>query len=327
MMKALVGTGSLRWGAAFRPPAAIILTYHSVRNRVEDGAEWIGPGITHAADVFSRQMELIASRFHPVTLEEIGAFVRDGSALPRRAVAITFDDGFLDNVECAAPILQRFGISAAFYLMVSQIGGDDAPWYSRIRYAFTRTKRTTWRHAGQDRTWELRDESGRVAAMENAFELCAPLTGNAQCEVLRGIEAELDVERTRPPQRIMMTWEEAQSLRKAGHIVGSHTLTHPNVAHVGEDGEMRREVTESKRCMEERMREPVMHFSYPHPALNPQWNERTLRATREAGYATAVTMTKGPNRVGQNPLLLKRINCPRPEHEFLWNLERAFLKA
>lgn len=74
------------------------------------------------------------------------------------------------------------------------------------------------------------------------------------------------------------------------------------------------------------MGEPVRHFSYPHPALHPQWTEKTLSATRDAGYTTAVTTTKGPNRVGQNPLLLKRINCPRPEHEFLWNLNRAFLK-
>jgi len=327
MMKALVGSGGLRLGATLRGPAAVILTYHSVRERVDDGAEWIGPGITHATKVFARQMELIASRFEPVTLEQIGAFVREGSSLPRRAVAVTFDDGFLDNVQYAAPILQRFGISAAFYLMVSQIDGTDAPWYSRVRNAFTKSKRSTWRHPGQEFAWDLKDEAGRDAAMEIAFGICAPLTGEAQQEAVRKIERELDVEGARPPQRMMMTWGEAKSLRKAGHIVGSHTLTHPNVAHVGDDGEVRREVLESKRCMEERMQEPVTHFSYPHPALHPQWSERTLRATREAGYTTAVTTTKGPNRVGQNPLLLKRINCPRPEHEFLWNLERAFLKA
>jgi len=327
MMKALVGSRGLRWGAALRGPAAVILTYHSVRDRVDDGAEWIGPGITHATHVFARQMELIASHFHPVTLEQIGAFVREGSPLRRRAVAVTFDDGFLDNVQCALPILQRVGISAAFYLMVSQIDGTDAPWYSRIRNAFTKTRRPTWRQSGQELAWDLSDEAGRAAAMEIAFGICAPLTAEAQHEAVRKIEHELDVEGARPPQRIMMTWEEAKSLRKAGHIVGSHTLTHPNVAHVGDDGEVRREVMESKRCMEERLREPVTHFSYPHPALHPQWNQRTLRATREAGYTTAVTTTKGPNRAGQNPLLLKRINCPRPEHEFLWNLERAFLKA
>jgi len=326
IMKALVGSGGLRWAAAFRPPAGVILTYHSVRDRVEDGSDWVGPGITHATSIFTRQMELVARQFRPVTLDQITAFVREGTPLPARAVAVTFDDGFLDNVQTALPILQRLGIAAAFYLMVSQIGQADAPWYCRVRHAFLRTSRKSWTRPGQELAWDLTSESARLAAMEVAFGLCAPLAGDQQRQTVRAIEDQLGVEPMLPPHRVMMNWEEAQSLRRAGHIVGSHTLTHPNVAHVGSDAELQTEIVDSKRAMEERMGEPVTHFSYPHPALHPQWTEKTLSATRDAGYTTAVTTTKGPNRVGQNPLLLKRINCPRPEHEFLWNLNRAFLK-
>jgi peptidoglycan/xylan/chitin deacetylase (PgdA/CDA1 family) len=325
-MKTLVGIGGLRLGAVFRDPAAVILTYHSVRDNVAEAAEWVGPGISHATQVFVRQMELLASEFRPVTLDQIRAFVQREGSLPRRAVAVTFDDGFLDNVQCAAPVLQRFGISAAFYLMAGQIGLADVPWYCRIRHAFITTSRDVWRRPGQELTWDLSSEAARTAAMEVAFGLCAPLAGEEQWLAVRTIERELGVDPLLPQQRIMMNWDEAQALRRAGHIVGSHTLTHPNVAHVADGAELRKEIVESKRFMEERLHEPVAHFSYPHPALHPQWNDKTLAATRDAGYTTAVTTTKGPNRVGQNPLLLKRINCPRPEHEFLWNLERAFLK-
>ena len=327
IMKALVGSGGLRWGAVFRPAAAVILMYHSVRDVVEEGSDWIGPGITHATTVFTRQMELVARQFRPVTLDQITAFVQEGAALPPRAVAVTFDDGFLDNVQCAFPVLQHFGISAAFYLMVSQIGEADAPWYCRIRHAFLRTSQESWKRPGQELTWDLTTPATRVAAIEVAFGLCAPLAGEQQRKTVRAIEQELGVDPVLPPQRIMMNWEEARELRRRGHIVGSHTLTHPNVAHVVNDEELRQEIVDSKRSMEEWMHGPVTHFSYPHPALHPQWTEKTLSATRDAGYTTAVTTTKGPNRVGQNPLLLKRINCPRPEHEFLWNLERAFLTS
>ena len=163
--------------------------------------------------------------------------------------------------------------------------------------------------------------------MEVAFGVCASLVGEAQRNSVRQLEEELGVDPAPPPQRPMMTWQEAQSLRKAGHVVGSHTLTHPNVAHVADESALRHEVVDSRRCIEERMGEPVTHFSYPHPALHPQWSEKTLAATKDAGYTTAVTTTKGVNRAGQNPLLLKRLNTPRPEHEFLWTLERAFLRA
>ena len=324
--KALVITGTLRTVARFMPPAAVILAYHSVRDDPEQDADWIGPGITHSAKVFARHMELVAHQFNPVTLKDVLLFLKGEKTLPHRAVAVTFDDGFLDNLEVAAPILSRFGISAAFYLTVSLIGEAEAPWYSRIRHAFMTTYCKTWRRSVQGRTWDISSPSARDSELLTAYDLCAPLVGEAQQRAMHSIEQELGVEPVLPKRRLMMNWEEARALRRAGHIVGSHTLTHPNVAHVSQDEALRVELVESKRQMEERLQEPVVHFSYPHPALNPQWSAGTLAATQKAGYATAVTTTKGPVRAGANPLLLARINAPRPDHEFLWNLERAFLQ-
>ena len=51
--------------------------------------------------------------------------------------------------------------------------------------------------------------------------------------------------------------------------MGSHTLTHPNVAHVISEEILSRELGESKRKIEEAIGSAVDHFSYPHPALIP----------------------------------------------------------
>jgi hypothetical protein len=48
--------------------------------------------------------------------------------------------------------------------------------------------------------------------------------------------------------------------------------------------------------------------------------------TKEAGYQTAVTTTPGLVRKGDDPLKLTRVWTPRSEHEFMWNLECAFLR-
>ena len=322
--KALIKTGSLRAAARLSPPAAVILTYHSVRDEPETDADWIGPGITHATKVFARHMELIARQFNPVSLEEILLFLEGRKKLPRWAVAVTFDDGFLDNLEVAAPVLERFSIPAAFYLTVGLMGQPDAPWYSRVRHAFMTTHCKTWRSSRLHRTWDISDPSARDSALVGAYEMCAPLVADTQQSAVSAIERELEVESALPRHRFMMNWEEAKALSSAGHVVGSHTVTHPNIAHVSQDAALRAELFESKRQMEEHLHGPVTHFSYPHPALKPQWSDRTLAMTREAGYTAAVTTTSGPVRMGANPLLLSRINAPRPDHEFLWNLERAF---
>jgi peptidoglycan/xylan/chitin deacetylase (PgdA/CDA1 family) len=272
-------------------------------------------------------MELLSRKFTPVSLDDLLLFVRGEKELPGWPVAITFDDGFLDNVEIAAPVLDRYRIRAAFYLTSGLIGTSQSPWYSRVRHAILTTKRNSWQSSLQQRMFDLSSATARDAALLAGYDACAHLVKDAQSEAVNTIERELDVEGVLPQRRLMMNWDEAKSLQRAGHLVGSHTVTHPNVAHVEHDDDLRNEVAESKRVIEQQVGQPVAHFSYPHPALTPQWNERTVSATREAGYASAVTTTKGPVRKGANPLALKRINAPRAEHEFLWNLERAFLKA
>jgi peptidoglycan/xylan/chitin deacetylase (PgdA/CDA1 family) len=310
-----------------KPRRAVILTYHSVRYQLEQDADWVGPGITHEQEVFSRQIELIAQRFNPVTLDDVLLFIKGENELPEHPVAVTFDDGFLDNVEVAAPVLDHYGIQAAFYLTVGLIGSSEAPWYSRLRHAVLTTKRDSWNSSLHGREWDLRSASTRDAALLAAYDACAPLVKAAQLEAVTTIQRELDVAAELPRKRMMMNWEEAKSLRRAGHVVGSHTVTHPNVAYIKDTGDLHSELGESKRMIEEQLGETVGHFSYPHPALTPQWTEKTVAATREAGYVSAVTMTKGPVLKGSNPLALRRINAPRAEHEFLWNLERAFLKS
>lgn len=317
----------MRAAMKFKPRSAVILTYHSVRPELEQAADWVGPGITHARQVFSRQMELIATRFNPVTLDDVLLFLNGENKLPEYPVVVTFDDGFLDNVEVAAPVLNQYGIRAAFYLTVGLIGSREAPWYSRLRHAVLTTKRNSWKSSLHGREWDLRSPAERDTALLAAYDACAPLVKEAQREAVTTIQRELDVPSELPQRRMMMNWEEAKSLRRAGHVVGSHTVTHPNVAYIKDADDLRSELGESKRMIEEQLGEAVEHFSYPHPALTPQWNEKTVAATREAGYASAVTTTKGPVRRGSNPLALRRINAPRAEHEFLWNLERAFLKS
>jgi len=300
--------------------------YHSVRDSPEDQADWIGPGITHSTKIFTRQMELVARHFKPVDLDEILLCLSGEKRLPRRAVAITLDDGYLDNLEQAAGVLHRVGISAAFYVTIALIGGADAPWFCRVRHAFMTTTRQVWQSSGHQRSWGLSTPLARDAALLAAYDFCSPVTEEAQRQLVRTIERELGIEAVLPQSRLMMNWGEVKTLRRSGHIVGSHTLTHPNAAYVAQEDALRAEIHESKRQLESHLGEPVAHFSYPHPALKPQWNDRTLAMTQQAGYTTAVTTTPGPIRANSNPLLLSRINARWNENEFLWNLERTFAR-
>lgn len=121
----------------------------------------------------------------------------------------------------------------------------------------------------------------------------------------------------------MMTWEQVRSTVKQGHIVGSHSMSHPNMAHIKQDA-LRREMADSKRILERELRFPVVHFSYPCPALQPHWSENTVLASRESGYQTAVTTNGGLVRRNDNPLHLRRISPSKNVEGLRANLEITF---
>src|SRR5207248_1019726 len=131
----------------------------------------------------------------------------------------------------------------------------------------------------------------------SAAAACARTTGSAQDELVARLEAELGVTRLALTRRLMMSWEQIRELQRQGHLIGAHTLTHPNLAHVPAD-EMAREVAESKRRLEEVLEAPVRHFSYPAPILEPHWSEETVACTAGLGFATAVTCRRGGVRAG-----------------------------
>jgi peptidoglycan/xylan/chitin deacetylase (PgdA/CDA1 family) len=137
------------------------------------------------------------------------------------------------------------------------------------------------------------------------------------------LEQELDAKLPDDSSRLMMSWDQVRSLAQHGHIVGSHTMTHPNMAHLSIE-DVGRELTESKERIEQQLKAPIEHFAYPCPALFPSWTQQTADESRRAGYQTAVTTNRGLARRGHSPLLLNRVRPTKTVDGLRWNLEKAF---
>lgn len=97
----------------------LVLIYH----RVLAAPDAMLPSEPDAAS-FAQQMDLLAGNFVVLPLREGVARLRGGK-LPARAVCITFDDGYANNLEWALPVLRRNGFTATCYVVSSQIGGSN----------------------------------------------------------------------------------------------------------------------------------------------------------------------------------------------------------
>ena len=84
---------------------------------------------------FRLQMEVLAKYFQVLPLEELIHRAREGS-VPRRSIAITFDDGYEDNYENGFPILKKMGIPATIFLATGGINNQEMLWHDKIFCGF-----------------------------------------------------------------------------------------------------------------------------------------------------------------------------------------------
>ena len=75
---------------------------------------------------FETKMRWVRDWFNVVPLARAADMLEAGT-IPARALAITFDDGYADNEEVAAPILQRLGLTATFFVSTGFLNGY--PWH------------------------------------------------------------------------------------------------------------------------------------------------------------------------------------------------------
>ena len=131
-----------------------------------------------------------------------------------------------------------------------------------------------------------------------------------------------DVKHGEAPEQLMDTAELREWLA-AGHEIGSHTLTHRNLANRTEP-EAREQIFASKALLEDTFQIPIRHFCYPHG----RWTPRVAELVAEARYETACTTRFGVSTGASRRMLLPRIfplSTGELAGKVLHRLRRTFL--
>lgn len=297
----------LRGGAT-----AVILRYHSVGNPEAVG-QYADPGLSLTAERFREQLRVLKRRFQIVPMHEILRRATGGvGGAP--CVAITFDDGYLDNHDVALPILIEEGAVATFYVTSRPVEQGRYFWISELRRLVPRLPGGSIAApgigeievpaAGADRTLLRRDLTQRLSALpERAREKVIDAFATA-CRVPRG--EGLDGTFLRP--------EHLLAFRRAGMTVGGHTRTHPHLDRL-EMEYVASEIRDGKGDLEKILGETLDHFAYPNPGGGGR-NESSVRAAlHDAGYRTAVTSNPEPLSRNADPLGLPRLGVYAGDQE------------
>lgn len=289
--------------AAVRGAPLGILMYHAVVEAPLAIPDWCF--VSRAR--FAAQMAWLAEhRIAVLPLVEAVAALRAGW-LTRPTVAITFDDGYRNNLTVALPVLARHRFPATIFLATDLVGGDRALWPSRLNRALAATSRTelAWRGT----TVSLTGGPARAAAHRRLQEAVKAAAGDAPGAAVTEIEAALGVPVDPPvppdaPHAMLGAAEIAEAA--AGELVefGAHTKSHPLLSRL-DDARLLREIDGSLDAVAALTGRPCRSFAYPN-GRRADFDDRAVRRLAERGVAAAVTTVPGENRRAADPLRLRR---------------------
>lgn len=285
-----------------RTNALHVFCYHTI---IPDELADRGWTASHAVTVsaFERQMAMLADLNCCRRLGDAAKMMAADRPINGPCIAITFDDGLADNVMLALPILQKYGLTATFFLATGCIDRDEFLAADKIRIlrdAQRRGRLPTRLHPVCERL--LSESSAYKSASMDEFR---PFLDELWTTARHRVDPEA-LEACR-----MMRWDEARLLRDAGMEIGAHTVNHVILSR--EAGDVRQfEIVESVRRVRAEMRRVDVPFAFPNgqPA---DYDESDIDVLREIKTPYAVTTSSGCN-LSTGELLRLRRDCVGLHH-------------
>lgn len=289
----------------------MILLYHRVAELPSD-PQWL----CVTPQQFAEHLDSIRRHFYPLRLSELQARFEEHK-LPRKAVVITFDDGYSDNLYQAKPLLEKYEVPATVFIATGNIGKSREFWWDELDYllfsdgALPESLEITIN--GKTHRWTLKDEVdslGRVDGVRWTVAMdFSPTRRHQLYRELAAIIRDLD-ESTREsvmehlagwvnkPRAARVTHRtmspcEIQELAAGGLVdVGGHTVTH-SVLSLQSAAEQLKEIAESRATLEDILSRRIDTFSYPFGGRG-DYNETTKAVLREVGLSLACANFEGP---------------------------------
>ena len=233
---------------------------------------------------FDDQVRFLKRNADVVSPSDLPAILARGTG---RYVLLTFDDGYFDNYSTAFPVLKAHNVPATFFVTTGFIDRGGLPWWDEIAWMVRASAKTRVVIEPWITTPVVFDEPEReraVLALLTAYKAMPATNYGAFLESV-GDATGTGRWRHGGPDRIWMNWDMIREMRGAGMEIGGHTITHPILAQMGPQEQLREIVGCGTRLREE-LGEPMRDFSYPvgHPSAFDDVTRRCLKHA-EVRYA------------------------------------------
>src|SRR6266446_10030131 len=233
----------------------------------------------------------------------------------RIPLVLTFDDGYHDNYTHGFALAQQLQVPFTIFLIPGYIESGEPFWWREgerlVRYAPMDVVAIEGHayHLGQ---LEERRALAQIidTRARHAQSVAERESFLADTRKALGVLSSAGEEEGALP----LTWTQVREMEESGLVsFGAHTMRHPILGYLADPAEVRQEVRECRRVLEQQLGHPVRTFAYP--VGKPEHiGEEGLQAVKEAGYRWAVTTIEEVNNPQTDPYLLRRLPGDPAQH-------------
>ncbi len=291
-----------------QPGRLLVMMYHRVVT--DPTLDPFGLGMCVERRHFEAQLKWLKHNFQVLPLDEAVQRVRQGETLPAYSAAITFDDGYLDNLTDAAPLLQRYQLPATFFVTTGGLTDGAAFWWDRVIAALADSTMEsvllpTLGFSAPLSLSPMRRLTSVEQILAGLWALPPTALPGAIEEVITALvpgAAYDTAEQVRAPR---MTPAQVAELHAMGFDIGAHTIRHVDMRSLSTK-EASRELLESRQHLEAILNQPVSAFAYP----SGYHSEALQAVVRYAGFNYAVSADRGINAADLRTQAIYRVGMP-----------------
>jgi len=311
--------------------AVSILMLHGIMD-LDKAKEWIPLRTPFDCRQLEASLKILSKFFQFISLDEAVDMLCGRKAIKPHRIAVSFDDGYRNQVKYAIPILKKFKAPATIFIVTENTNYQKPFWFDRLDYAI--------QQCGTDKmdlsigTANIKLQLQTWEEMQRSFKLLRT-AAKMQEFPESGIQQQMELLAERLEEKShkrladifesdectgLLTWDEIRQASKDKDIVfGSHSVNHQRLG-LADPAEVQYQLEESKKAIELHTGLECIYFCYP----NGSFNRQVAEMVSKCGYRAAVTTLPGCNQKGSDLFTLKRIHPPLDEnrHNILWQIHQ-----
>lgn len=257
--------------------------FHRITSSVQDNSLEID------VQLFERCIQFISNRYQVICIEDLlhQPILKEGR---KPYASLTFDDGYIDNIKYAAPILAKYNCKASFYVVTKCVEENIPLWGFLLEYLFLHTHITSI-HLDNVVPENLRlnalpvDLAQRTVYFKRLKAWLKILPVETKEMVFTSLCSQLnDVELP----KMMLNWNDLASLRNEGHYIGSHTHTHNALTLIKDDVLLAEELLLPRELILKNLGYQPISIAYPFGF----YDDRIKKMSAMAGYKMGIASDK-----------------------------------